>query len=84
MAVPVPPVRVLGLTVVFSPIVLEAERVTVPEKLFSCEITMVDEPVLPALIFKLAGLAEIVKSCTETRIVAEWERAPLVPVMVRV
>jgi len=60
VAVPEPPVRVPGLIAAFSPTVPEADSVMVPEKLFKPEIVTVDEPVPPALIFAVAGLAEIV------------------------
>ena len=42
-----------------NPFVPESERDTVPEKLFRGIIVMMDEPVLPALICTLPGLATI-------------------------
>ena len=59
MAVPEPPVRLVGLIARVSPAVLEAERDTVPEKRFNDVIVMVDEPVLAALTSTLEGFAVI-------------------------
>jgi hypothetical protein len=59
VAVPEPPVKDEGLIDEAIPVVLEAERKTVPEKLFEGVIVMMDEPVLIALTFTLAGLEVI-------------------------
>lgn len=59
MAVPEPPGRFVGLIDDANPLVAEIERDTVPEKWFRGIIAMVDEPVFPALICTLPGLALI-------------------------
>jgi hypothetical protein len=63
--------------------------VTVPVNPLTGETVIVEDPVTPVLATRLVGLADMVKSggedcVTETETVAEWERDPLVPVIVTV
>ena len=63
------------------------ERATVPAKLFTGVIVMVDVPAVPVLEVTVVGLAEIAKSpapITVKATVAELEREPLVAVTVTV
>ena len=71
MADPDPPGTLVGLIDDVSPVVLESERDTVPEKWFRGIIVMIDEPVLPALICTLPRLALIAKSWKESTTVTE-------------
>jgi hypothetical protein len=60
VAVPDPPVRLVGLIDEVNPAELEDESETVEETWFTGVIVMIDEPVLPALVTTFAGLAMIV------------------------
>jgi hypothetical protein len=62
VAVPEPPVRLVGLIDVVSPVVPLEERDTVPEKWFKGVSVMVEDPVVLALVSTIAGFEEIVKS----------------------
>ena len=57
-------------------------RLTVPEKPFTLVNVMVDEAEDPGRRATLTGLAEIPKMPTLTVTTTEWDRKPLVPVMV--
>jgi hypothetical protein len=60
VAVPEPPLRLVGLIAGVSPVVVEGERDTVPVKWLRGVTVILDEPGLPALIFTLVGLAVMV------------------------
>lgn len=64
--------------------VLFVVRETDPANPFSPVTVIADVPAAPALTVTLEGLAVVVKSWTMNVALAEWDRLPLVPVMVRV
>ncbi len=80
------PVTLVGVRVQVRPVagdMLEV-RDTTPLKPLTAVTVTVDVPEPGATKLKLVGLAEIVKSCTVTVTVAEWDNDPLVPVTVTV
>jgi hypothetical protein len=77
------PVTLLGFIAPQTrPVDTVSVRVTLPLKLLSAVIVMVEMAEVPTLT--AAGVeAVIVKSVTMKVAVAEWERVPLVPVIAR-
>jgi hypothetical protein len=76
---------VAGLMEAVSPVgVTDVVRLTMPLKPATLSTVIDEVPELPAWMFTVVGLAEIVKSPTWTVTVAVWDREPLVAVMVTV
>ncbi len=62
----------------------EEVRLTVPVKPFTGVSVIVDVTVVPLVLLIVVGFADTVKSLMVTVTVAEWTRAPLLPVTVTV
>ena len=69
------------LSVAFAPVVVEeAERVTLPAKPFKPPRIMVELPEVPGR-FRGLGMATMLKSTMFKISTVQWDRVPLVPVM---
>jgi len=79
-------VTLVGLNVQVIPVAGDVLKVrdTTPLNPLTAVTVMVEDPEVPEEKVTLVGLAAIVKSCTVTVTVAEWDSVPLVPVTVTV